>query len=298
MQEVTIDRNLYIGGSDIPIILGISPFKKRFDLLLEKAGLQINEFKGNEYTEYGNELEPVIRSYINGYYGLNFLEGKVINGDIRCHFDGMSDDYILEIKTTSQIHENVDDYPVYLSQLILYMYEAKKQKGMLAVYERPKDFDTTFNEKRLRVYEIDINDYQYFLKKILKAIDQFRIDLERIKENPFLTEEELQPQEVVELSNQCVVFETKLAEFKKFEEQYKKMKEELYKAMEKYNIKTWETNNGTKVTRVLAGEDTIVQEFNVAKFKEENEELYNSYLVEKTKKGKKGYVTITLPKGK
>ena len=51
MQDVRIDRNLYIGGSDIPIIMGISPFKKRFDLLLEKAGLKENDFDGNQYTE-------------------------------------------------------------------------------------------------------------------------------------------------------------------------------------------------------------------------------------------------------
>ena len=29
MQNVTEDRNKYIGGSDIPVIMGISPFKKR-----------------------------------------------------------------------------------------------------------------------------------------------------------------------------------------------------------------------------------------------------------------------------
>lgn len=297
MQEVTIDRNKYIGGSDIPIILGISPFKKRFDLLLEKAGLQENEFKGNEYTEYGNTLEPLIRSYINGYYGLNFLEGKVIDGDVRCHFDGMTEEYILEIKTTSQIKENVDDYAVYLSQLIFYMHQAKKKKGMLAVYERPKDFSTEFDENRLTIYEINIEDYQYSLNRILKAIDQFRIDLQRIKENPLLTEEDLQPNEIIELSNKCAVFEVRLKEFKELEKQYQQMKEALYQAMEKHDIKTWETNNGTRITRVLASEDKVVQEFNESKFKKENEELYNSYLVEKTKKGKKGYVTITLPKG-
>ena len=37
MQDtVAKDRHKYIGGSDIPIIMGISPFKSRYDLLLEK----------------------------------------------------------------------------------------------------------------------------------------------------------------------------------------------------------------------------------------------------------------------
>lgn len=38
MQEtVKQDRDKYIGGSDIPVIMNLSPYKTRFDLLLEKA---------------------------------------------------------------------------------------------------------------------------------------------------------------------------------------------------------------------------------------------------------------------
>ena len=117
MQDVRIDRNLYIGGSDIPIIMGISPFKKRFDLLLEKAGLKENDFEGNQYTEYGNILEPKIRDYINSKEKLSFYEDKKVNGDIRCHVDGYNGkDTILEIKTTSQVHNSVNEYKVYLCQ--------------------------------------------------------------------------------------------------------------------------------------------------------------------------------------
>ena len=42
-KSVKEDREKYIGGSDIPIIMGISPFKSRFDLLLEKAELKDND---------------------------------------------------------------------------------------------------------------------------------------------------------------------------------------------------------------------------------------------------------------
>ena len=114
MQDVKVDRNKYIGGSDIPAILGISPFRRRFDLLLIKADLLQNEFDGNEYTEYGNILEPQIRDYINATYNVNFREDKLINGDVRCHVDGYDGISILEIKTTSQVHDDVNDYKVYL----------------------------------------------------------------------------------------------------------------------------------------------------------------------------------------
>ena len=116
MQNVTDNRHLYIGGSDIPIIMGISSFKKRFDLLLEKAQLKENEFQGNAYTEYGNVLEPKIRDYINESEKNKFLEDKVIKEDLRYHSDGFNGKVVLEIKTTSQIHNSVDEYKVYLVQ--------------------------------------------------------------------------------------------------------------------------------------------------------------------------------------
>ena len=298
-QNVTENRNLYIGGSDIPIIMGISPFKTRFDLLLEKAQLQENEFKGNEYTEYGNILEPQIRDYINKNSKNIFVEDKKIINDIRCHVDGFNQkDTILEIKTTSQIHELVDGYRVYLVQLLFYMSNYNVKKGKLAVYERPKDFNVEFDEERLEVFDINIKDHKELVEEIWQAVEQFRMDLNKIKENPFLTEEDLQPKKLIKLANEVVSLEKQLASYKEIENKYKLLKTQLYETMEEFNIKKWTTNNGTQITRVLASEDTIVKEtiFNETKFKEENKELYDQYLEEKetVKKGRAGYVKITI----
>ena len=304
MQDVTIDRNKFIGGSDIAVIMGISPFKKRFDLLLEKAGLKENEFSGNEYTEYGNILEPKIREFINLKEKKPFVEDKKIVGDIRCHVDGYNQtDTILEIKTTSQVHKSVDEYKLYLCQLLFYMSAYEAKKGKLAVYERPKDFNEEFDEKRLTTYDINFKDYKELVEDILQAVDQFRKDLIKVKENPFITEEELQPKKVIELSNKVVELESKLLAFKELEKQYNNFKNELFNAMEEHNIKSWVTNNGTRITRIATTEDVIEtsQEFNVSKFKEKNLELYNQFLESKEKvikKGKKGFVKITLPQEK
>ena len=295
MQAVTIDRDKYIGGSDIPIIMGISPFKSRYDLLLEKAGLKENDFEGNAYTEYGNVLEPKIREYINTTYDKEFVEGKHYNGDIRIHTDGEDKDCILEIKTTSQIHENVDDYKVYLVQLLFYMQETNKNKGMLAVYHRPDDFNENFDKTRLSVYGIDINDYKDLLEQINKAVDQFRIDLAKVKENPLLSEEDLLPVDLTELSNKVVALENQLVEMKKIEAQAKDLKEQLKTAMEKAGTKTWETPNGTKITLVPDGEDKVVRKFNEKLFKDNNLDLWDEYSEEVVQKGKSGYVRITLP---
>lgn len=195
MQNVRTDRNKYIGGSDIPIIMNISPFKKRFDLLLEKADLLENEFEGNVYTEYGNILEPKIRGYINKLKDTNYIEYKKIDGNIRCHLDGFNYVSVLEIKTTSQIRKKVSSYKKYLVQLLFYMQQTNVEKGLLAVYERPKDFSEEFDKERLQLFDIDINDYDELLKEINIAVRKFIEDLEKIKENPFIEEWELEEME-------------------------------------------------------------------------------------------------------
>lgn len=307
MQAVTIDRDKYIGGSDIPIIMGISQFKTRFDLLLEKAGVKENAFIGNEYTEYGNIIEPKIRDYINKQLGKNFVEGKHIDGDIRCHTDGEDYSTILEIKSTSQIHVNVDDYKVYLVQLLFYMFHTNRKAGMLAVYHRPEDFNEEFDEKRLQIFTIRIENYKDLLEKINKAVEQFRIDLVKVKENPFITEDELLPVDLSELSYKVVALEVEVAEVKKKEGQLKELKTQLKTAMVDRGIKKWETPNGTKITLVEDKPDeTIIEKIvNEDLFRSENLELVEryeakqaEYLEEKevVKKGKIGYVKITLPK--
>lgn len=299
--SVVEHRNLYIGGSDIPIIMGISPFKKRFDLLLEKAGLQENTFTGNEYTEYGDIMEPKIREYINTQEKKPFEPRCLINGTYRCNVDGYNDkDTILEIKTTSQIFRNVNEYKKYLVQLVFYMYNYNVKKGKLAVYERPTNFDTEFNERRLLLFDINIKDYKELLEDILESVRQFEVDLEKVKANPFITEEELQPNDLIELSYQVLDLEVQLSSFKKIEEQYETVKQRLYESMVNNNIKKWTTNNGIKIIRVdeILPTVEIVKEFDIEKFKLENEETFNNYLIdkEKIKKGRSGYVKITLPK--
>lgn len=301
MQDVTFDRWRYIGGSDIPAIMGISQFKKRFDLLLEKAQLQTNDFAGNMYTEYGNALEPKIRDYINTTEKKKYLEDKVIKDDLRYHSDGFNGKCVLEIKTTSNIHDDVNEYKVYLVQLLFGMQMHGVKLGKLAVYDRPNDFDEEFDVSRLHTYDINIKDYKSLLEDINMAVDQFRADLEKLKENPFLTEEDLQPKELIELSNQVTSFEQEIARYKRIEEEYKVVKDKLFKAMQEHQIKKWTTNGGVQISRVDGSEDSvsIVKKFNDQKLKEDNLTLYEQYLedVQQIKKGRSGYLKITLPKG-
>lgn len=280
---------------DVPIIMGISPFKTRYELLLEKAEIKEIEQVENAYIDYGNALEPKIRDYINSEYKVSYKEDCLINNDIRCNVDGIDKNIssILEIKTTSKIHDDIKEYKVYLVQLLLYMMNYKIDNGLLAIYERPQDFNEEFESERLHIYKININDYKELCEEINKAVEQFRIDLEKIKANPFLTEEDLVPQDLSKIAHEVIALENQLKNYDIIKKQYEDLRTILHEEMTKAGKKNWEMPNGTLITNVLDGEDTIKKVFDEKKFKEENQEQYEKYLIDKVTKGKKGYVKIT-----
>lgn len=314
MQEtVSKDRDKYIGGSDIPIIMNLSPFKSRYNLLLEKAGYKEDTFEGNIYTEYGNTMEPKIRDYINKVElkpGCNhFVEGKHIReaqGDepigVRIHTDGERvtklGTEILEIKTTSKVSYKLEDYKIYLVQLLFYMVNTGANNGRLAVYERPEDLSEDFNPDRLQVWAIELEDYQDLIKDIGKALESFIEDLEKVKANPFITEEELLPMDIPDITNRILALEYQLEQMKETEKKIKADKERLKAAMVAASVKSWTTPNGYKITLVPDGEDSVKKVFNEDKYKLDHPQEYAHYLEDKIVKGKTGYIKITAPKSK
>lgn len=316
MQDsVKQDRHKYVGGSDIPVIMGISPFKTRWQLLQEKAQIVEDTFEGNIFTQYGNDMEGAIRDYINETIGKAqeevFVEGKhVEEGDVigfRCHTDGETLCEILEVKTTSQIYENLDDYGVYLVQELFYMMRTNRPFGTLAVYERPEDLSFEFDPERLHIYRFEIDDYKELADKIEVEVDRFISDLRELKSNPFLEEQDFIPAELVEVSDKLVALESQLEVYKKIEKQVKEFKAQLKSEMEKHGVKKWVTPTGYSLCLIDDIPDTIeeVEELDMEGLKRDLPELfkteaYGGYMkiVQKTKKGKGGYVRVTPPKEK
>ena len=318
MQEtVRIDRQHYIGGSDIPAIMNISSFKTRYQLLREKAGLEVSDFEGNAYTEYGQEMEEKIRDYVNMVTGGMFTEGKhfekiFIDGveqddiGIRCHTDGENDVAILEIKTTSQVYNDISEYNTYLVQLLFYMCVAKRERGVLAVYKRPEDFSTEFDADRLQIFEIEESSFTLLKERILKEVEKFVIDRHKLIENPFLTEEDFLPKDISVIADGLLVLEKRIAEFKAVEKEYEKQKESLLKAMQNAGVPSWRTTNGYLITAVEETPSTTTTEevLDEESLKKNLPELFKSeaeggYMktVTKTKNGRKAYLKITAPKG-
>lgn len=295
-DTVTKDREKFIGGSDLAGIMGLSPFIDRWTLLQQKAGLKERDFFGNEYTRYGDELEPVIRSYINETYCRDFEPAVKVDGDLRGNCDGIDEGGLLEIKTTSHVFDTLDGYKGYLVQILFYMKIFNVQHAILAVYHRNEDFSTDFDPSRLQVIPIDIKDHLDTMDEVEQAIEMFRKDLAELRENPLLCEEDFMPNEIVEVTNKIMELENQLAAYKQMENQLKEFKSELKAKMEEYGIKTWRLYNGTKITLVPDGEDKEVEEIDLKALQKDHPELFgegSKYVKRKRKKGRSGYVRIT-----
>lgn len=305
MQEsVKQERWKFLGGSDTPIILGISPYKTRWQLLREKARLDTPEEVSNKYIDYGNEMEGKIRDYINKITKRNFVEGKHEKEGkpigIRCHTDGEDATAILEIKTTSDVEGNME---IYKAQLCFYMMNTHRYNGILACYLRPDDMSTEFDKNRLYISYFVMDNFidEGLVDKITRAVNSFVEDLKRLLDNPFLSEEDLVPTEIVEVAQQIVAFENRLAEIKEEEKKITAEKKKLYEAMMNANVKKWETYSGFKITRVdeIPESTKEVTEFDSKAFSEEHPRLFKKFSKTKTvkKSGRAGYVLITPPKG-
>lgn len=290
MQDtVKQDREKYVGGSDIPIILGISHFKTRWQLVQEKAQVIENGFDGNQYTEYGNIMEEVIRNYISFEYLTQFKEDILIDetDHTRCHCDGIDKDYILEIKTTSN-----PTWEVYRWQTLFYMWKFKRDKGIIAIYKRPDNFSEVFDANRLEWKEINIKDYEEDVKQLPIIISKFWEDVNNLKATPTLTESDFYPQVLKDKLLEVAVVTSQL---KSLQLKEQKAKTDLLKFMLDNNYKTIE-NDILRVTKVDATQDSVKYEdsFDLEAFKEDYPDLYVKYtsIEKKEIKGKKAYLTI------
>jgi len=200
-NDVEKNRHLYIGGSDLPSILRTNAKYGKSLITFAKEKLKIipNTFKGNEYTRYGQLIEPFVRDYMNEMYDYDFREDSKIDYDrmYRGNCDGIDKkrNMLLEVKTFG----SKLDVKGYEPQCQFYMNIFDVDECLLVGYKRPKGFysgidyeldndneffDITFDEENLVVYKIKRNAPLF--EKIEKEIDKFKFLLECLKEEEVL----------------------------------------------------------------------------------------------------------------
>lgn len=130
-------RRRYIGSSDTPIILGISPFKTALELYEEKLGLR-EPPKGNFATARGHAMENVVRQKAEFKTGRRFEPKVFTEGFLIASLDGFDGDTVLEIKNPGRdAHATAKAGnlpPAYYAQMQHQMHVAGVFKGIYASY--------------------------------------------------------------------------------------------------------------------------------------------------------------------
>lgn len=305
-DNILNDRDKYIGGSDLPIILGLNSQKNIFEFAKEKIGIINKEDTGSQYTHYGQVMEDKIRNYINDKFKTNYKPSTSIVDVLRGNCDGMDEDAnipLIEIKTFGK-ELNVDYYK-YQCQFYMLLFDFKEIN--LIGYKRPKNFYTgidyvidkddiffnfDFDEKNLE-YHLIKRDNE-LIQKIFDKSYNFYNCMEKLKDNPRMSEEEfntlLYGAPIVALTNKLQMLETSLQKYKDLEEEYKKLKEKIYKAFENRDILSFDTGK-IKITRVKNTSYTKTS-IDTKKLKEEQTEIYEKYKVDKVV-NRNGYLLIT-----
>ena len=106
-EQQRIERRLGIGGSDMPILLGISTYKTPYQLYLEKIGDVTPSDEMNQLQYWGNQLEAVVREEFSKRNNVSVVERETITHPIHTFLRGNIDGFIpalnavLEVKCSS-----------------------------------------------------------------------------------------------------------------------------------------------------------------------------------------------------
>ena len=159
MDEWTQDRTLIqgteawrgartrrLGGSEIAVVLRISPYKTRRELWEEKTGRRESPDIGNlPHVMRGTLAEPIARGMLEAKRGVKYATPVLIHPEhpwAVASLDGLTHDHTLEIKTMSRVkHEDagrgvIPEY--YRTQVLWGLMIAGVERGLFASY-RPED---------------------------------------------------------------------------------------------------------------------------------------------------------------
>lgn len=206
-------RSKGIGSSDIASIIGISPYKTKYQLWEQKAEIKKDDFKGNWATERGKRLEPKVRFWINKKFNLN-LEPKIkIHKDnpiFRASADGVDEKTktLIEIKCPGKI-----DHCFAATGEVPIKYYPQCQ-WLMMVFDYDQIFYISYNEDYI-INKINADKkYQEYLAK--EAMEFW--ELVKTKNPPKKTEDEdienLENEDFEELFERYHYLKTKESEIK------------------------------------------------------------------------------------
>lgn len=155
-ETMEMNRTGYIGGSDIPRLLGVSKFGKPKDLAYEKYTGNRETFD-NIYVKMGNYFEPRIQEYFDvenvddKEWSVTHIGDVELKLPIKCHVDGLNKTtgQLIEIKN-SKSHKDAL-ITEYYYQIQTYMWALGLDSCTLINLKRQGDVNTKFRQIMLEL---------------------------------------------------------------------------------------------------------------------------------------------------
>ncbi len=180
--EFKISKSTCVAARDVAVILGISPFQNRNELLLEKCNWRKNK-RFTESMKRGVELEnEALKEYCNQYnIDINRISFPGFTRHPNIEYiggvpDGIysnkgKDKYIIEIKCPSRFTE--DKIPLfYENQIQVYMHIFNIKRGVYVEYIR---------NKGIKVFNVERNNTWW--RWVLPIIKSFWAEVQFWREN-------------------------------------------------------------------------------------------------------------------
>lgn len=285
MTDVTKNRNKFIGGSDVAAILGINRYRTPYEVWDEKKNGN-RPFSGNQFTEWGTKLEPVIVDHFAQTHGVNVTNrnDRYISGSISflgCHPDGIAEingqKCLIECKTvgSNAFKHWSNELPLeYYCQVQHNMFVTGCQKAYFIClvlddrnyFEIEVNFDSEFVKKQNEYLSKWWETYIVGSETPLKLVEDFE------KENPETKQ--------VEASDNAITIFQKLVEVKA---KYKAIEKEKDELEEKLKLEIGEATDLMSGMTILATwrPSTSVR-VDTKKLKEEQPEMFLKYAKETT----------------
>lgn len=285
--EIKKKRMTGIGGSEVPAILGLSKFSSPYKVWALKTGRE-QPFTGNKYTTAGSILESAVVDFFareTNYRIIKasakqrvFVHPKVsyaIGMPDRFYFGNRVGRGILECKTTQT---PVDDVPeAWFAQLQWYLGIVGLMYGGIAWLEHGLEF-------KHKEYEFDPDFFNFMLDEVSRFWNEHI--LADVPPDPINVDDVLSryPRHAeglaMEATPEMVAVHAELKELRERKKQLDDRETELTDAVKiaMRECERIETGTGTLFTWKASKDSTV---FDMDRFKSENAELHQKYLIEK-----------------